>query len=56
VLTPPIDSDEMLSRSDSASLRALEKLFLDAAGYGRRQLLKRCEQAGSLLRLGFHDA
>jgi hypothetical protein len=59
VLPPPIDSDEMLRRTDAASRRALEKLFLDADGNGRRQLLKRCAQAGNfpidMLRIALRD-
>jgi hypothetical protein len=58
-LPPPVDTDAMLKRSDAAARRALEKLFTETDGKGRRQLLARCAQAGNFpidtLRIALRD-
>lgn len=58
-LPPPVDADAMLKRSDAAARRALEKLFAETDGKGRRQLLARCAQAGNFpidtLRIALRD-
>lgn len=58
--TPPAaDPDAMIRRPDAAARRALEKLFAETDGKGRRQLLSRCAEAGNfpidMLRIALRD-